>query len=216
MATDGYGTAQLDQVEAVEHFGGLAFKPLRRLLGIEALGVAAWVAGAGEPLLVDHAEEGGDGQEELYLVLSGSAEFVIGEEVVVVTTGGCVAVRPGVRRSARAGEAGTVVLAVGAPLGRAFRAWGWEYSADALPHWRRGDYAEAAAVYSDGLTRYPDSPHLLYNLACCEALAGQRDEALDHLAQAVAILPRMQSHAQTDDDLSSIRDDPRFPDDGET
>jgi tetratricopeptide (TPR) repeat protein len=187
------------------------FKPLRRLLGIEAFGVAAWVAGAGEPLVVDHAEEGEDGQEELYLVLSGSAEFMIGEAVVVLTAGGCVAVRPGVQRSARAGEPDTVVLAVGAPLGRAFRAWGWEYSADALPYWRRGDYEQAATVYAGALDQYPDSPHLLYNLACCEALAGRREEALDHLAQAIALLPRMRSHAQTDDDLGSIRDDPRFP-----
>jgi len=211
MPPDGYATVQLGQVEAVEGFGGVAFKPLRRLLGIEAFGVAAWVAGPGERLVVDHAEEGEDGQEELYLVLSGSAEFVIGEEEVVLTAGGCVAVRPGVRRSARAVDANTVVLAVGAPLGRAFRAWGWEYSADALPFWRRGEYAQAAAVYSAALRQYPDSPPLLYNLACCEALAGRRVEALDHLAQAIAILPRMRSHAQTDDDLGSIRDDPRFP-----
>ncbi len=52
---------------------------------------------------------------------------------------------------------------------------------------------------------------MLYNLACCEALIGRSDDALDHLGRAIAILPRLRAHAQADSDLDSIRADPRFP-----
>ena len=208
---DTYAVVNLNDVGSVTEFGGLAFKPLRRLLGIQAFGVAVWTAAAGESLVADHAEDGEFGQEELYVVLSGCAEFVVGSETVTLDAGGCLAVRPGVQRSARAAEADAVVLAVGAPRGKAFEAWGWEFSADALPYYRNGQYEQAAAIYAEALEQYPGSPNLLYNLACCEARLGGLDAALDHLRRAVVILPRMGKHAQSDDDLRSIREDPRFP-----
>jgi hypothetical protein len=52
---------------------------------------------------------------------------------------------------------------------------------------------------------------LLYELACVEALMGERDHALAHLAQAAAN-PRMREYAREDTDLDSLRDDPRFND----
>jgi hypothetical protein len=50
----------------------------------------------------------------------------------------------------------------------------------------------------------------MYDLACVEALMGDRDAALEHLGAAVSN-PRLREHAQKDSDLDSIRDDPRFP-----
>jgi len=50
-----------------------------------------------------------------------------------------------------------------------------------------------------------------YQLACVEALAGNRERALDELTLAADGSENLCKHAQTDDDLASIRDDPRFP-----
>ena len=52
---------------------------------------------------------------------------------------------------------------------------------------------------------------LHYQLACVEARAGNRERALDELNAAVAAAERFREHAAKDDDLASIRDDPRFP-----
>lgn len=52
---------------------------------------------------------------------------------------------------------------------------------------------------------------LLYRLANWEALVGKNDDALDHLAKAVAQSEPLREQAQTDEAFDSIRDDPRFP-----
>jgi hypothetical protein len=46
---------------------------------------------------------------------------------------------------------------------------------------------------------------VLYNLACCEALSGRPDDALEHLAQAAEGDPRVREWAVSDPDLDSIR-----------
>jgi hypothetical protein len=50
-----------------------------------------------------------------------------------------------------------------------------------------------------------------YQLACLEVLAGTRERALDELTLATDGSPRLRDHAKSDEDLASIRDDPRFP-----
>ena len=47
--------------------------------------------------------------------------------------------------------------------------------------------------------------------ACAEARLGEREPALAHLTEAVGIAPRFAELAAADDDLASLRDDPRFP-----
>jgi hypothetical protein len=41
-------------------------------------------------------------------------------------------------------------------------------------------------------------------------MLGERDAALEHLARAVELHPPFAESAREDDDLASIRDDPRF------
>lgn len=188
----------------------MRFKPLRTLLGVEAFGIAVWVGDAGEQVVSEHTEED-NGQEEVYVVLSGSAEFTIGDDRVAADLGTCVSVRPDVRRSAHATAPGTAIMAVGAPLGKPYSASRWEQVAAAAPAYRSGDYASAADILAGLLEGNPDSFGILYNLGCCEALLGHRDEALAHVARAVELLPRLRAHAQADPDLDSIRSDPRFP-----
>ena len=59
--------------------------------------------------------------------------------------------------------------------------------------------------------RHPDAWQGQYHLACLAALDGDRDAALEHLARAAAMDPEAARLAAGDDDLVSIRDDPRFP-----
>jgi hypothetical protein len=61
-----------------------------------------------------------------------------------------------------------------------------------------------------GGSRDRDQPALLYNLACYEALADRRDDALEHLARAVELSPRFREFAADDEDFATLRDDPRF------
>jgi quercetin dioxygenase-like cupin family protein len=205
-----YRVVRLDQVEAAEDFGGHRFKPVRTLLGIQAFGVSAWVADAGETVIGEHTEAD-DGQEEMYAVLAGRALFNVDGQEFAADEGTCVSVRPSARRSARAEADGTVVLAVGAPAGKAYAVPGWEHGAAAAADYRRGDYERATEILLAADAEHPDTVGVLYNLACCEALLGRGDDALGHLDRAIAILPRLRAHAQADSDLDSIRADPRFP-----
>jgi quercetin dioxygenase-like cupin family protein len=205
-----YRVVRLDQVEAAEDFGGQRFKPVRTLLGIGAFGVAAWVGEAGETVIGEHTEAN-DGQEEMYTVLAGSVLFTVDGQEFAADEGTCVSVRPSARRSARAQADGTVILAVGAAVGKAYAAPGWEHGVAAAADYRRGDYARAVEILLAADAEHPDTVGVLYNLACCEALLGRGEDALGHLDRAIALLPRLRAHAQADSDLDSIRADPRFP-----
>jgi tetratricopeptide (TPR) repeat protein len=211
MALDRYAVCDLAKVAPEQHPGGPGFVPLRVLLGIEAFGVTAWTAGAGEQLVSEHREDGDDGQEELYLVLAGAADFNVDGEALALAPGGCVAVAPGIARSAVATADPTTLIIVGGTRGRAYQADGWEHGIGAVGHYREGDYAAAADAYQAALEKHPRSGIMLYNLACCEALLDRRQPALDHLRRSLAIRPGLLAYAQSDSDLDAIRDDPQFP-----
>jgi tetratricopeptide (TPR) repeat protein len=102
------------------------------------------------------------------------------------------------------------VLAIGATPDAAYRAPGWEHAAVGADAYRRGDFEAAAAILREAESEHPDVVGVVYNLACCEALSGRRDEALEHLRRAVELDPKIARHARSDSDLESIRDDPRF------
>jgi tetratricopeptide (TPR) repeat protein len=51
---------------------------------------------------------------------------------------------------------------------------------------------------------------VLFNVACMEARLGRTDDAIAHLQQAVEDDDRIKENIRTDDDLESIREDPRF------
>lgn len=110
--------------------------PIRHHLGIRAFGVNAGVAAeAGDWVVEPHTEvqEGTLGHEELYLVVHGRARFSIDGEDVDAPAGTLVFVaEPTAFRSAKAEEAGTTVLCIGARRGEAFRISPWErkYFAD--------------------------------------------------------------------------------------
>ena len=50
----------------------------------------------------------------------------------------------------------------------------------------------------------------LYNLACCEALAGRKEDAIGHLRVAFEGRPSLRDLAKEDTDFDSLRDEPAF------
>lgn len=209
-------TVRIDEIRPIPVVGGeLQWRPVRRTLGIEAFGINAYTANAGELVVEEHDETGaGAGHhEELYVVVTGRATFTVDGESFDAPVGTMVFLAdPKERRGARAIEDGTTVLAIGGERGQAFRVSPWEFTFAGTPAWKAQRYDEAEALIREGLEQYPGNPSLLYDLACLEALQGKPDEALEHLRTALEQEPRFKEYAAKDQDLDSLRDDPRFAD----
>jgi tetratricopeptide (TPR) repeat protein len=212
--TPRFRSTHISEIPEVSAVGGtLRWKPVRRTLGIEAFGINAYTADEDGQLVEEHDERGGGagGHEELYVVLTGGARFVVDGEEVDASAGTLVFVPPGVRREAVARDAGTTVLVVGGRPGDALPVSPFEYWYAAIPAYESGDYRRAVEIASEGLGDWPDHPTLRYQLACYEALAGEADRALEHLRIAFGRDPRLREWAEEDSDLDAIRGRPDYP-----
>jgi tetratricopeptide (TPR) repeat protein len=187
------------------------WSPIRRHLNVQAFGVNAWTVHEADGRIIPEHDEVPSGHEELYVVIAGHAAFTIDGEEVDAPMGTIVFVRdPAVKRGAAAREPGTTVLAIGGTPGKAYRPRAWETNAEVFALLDGGEYEEARRVLTDALGRYEDSAGLLYNLACADALLGEKDAALDHLRAALEERPAFAESAREDSDLKAIRDEPRF------
>jgi tetratricopeptide (TPR) repeat protein len=206
VSGDKYAIAKLDEAERSG-----SWKRVRGHFGIDAFGVNAWTAEAtGEEVISDHNEER-SGQEELYVVLSGRATFTVAGREVDAPAGTLVFVNePRTQRKAVAAEDGTTVLAIGAKPGEAYRPLGWEWSSDAFPYFGSGEPERAYELLAAADAEHPDSPSVLYNLACAEALTGRTEEAVEHLRRAVELYEPFAEIARDDSDFDSIRDHPEY------
>ena len=195
--------------------GGVGYRLVRRELGIEAFGVNAFTADAGVQLIEEHDEASGSGagrHQELYVVIAGHARFTIDGAAHDAPAGTLVFIPdPKSRRTATAVEDGTMALAVGGRAGQAYEVSAWEPSFAAKALADAGDHEGAVALMSKALAEYPKNPHVLYNAACYEAVAGHREDALKHLQAASALAPEVLEWASGDPDFDDIRDDPEFP-----
>lgn len=212
--SDAVRAVHIDDLDRIE-VAGVVFMPIRRRLGVQAFGINAYrAAKPGDQVIERHNETGaGAGRhEELYLVISGRAEFTVADEAVDAPAGTLVFVpEVAAERAAVAREPDTTVLVIGAPAAAPLPISPFEYWFAAEPANRSGDYDAAIATVSEGLREWPDHPVINYQLACYHALAGRPAEALEHLGIAVAGEPRSAGWAASDTDLDSIRDDPAFP-----
>ncbi len=203
-----YRIATVDELQDIAYREETHLRPVRHHLGIAAFGTNAWTAAnVGDRLMPEHRED--DGIEELYVVLRGRARFEVDGETVDAPQGTLVFVRPAGNRTAFAEEAGTTVLAIGSKIGEAYEVGGWEVWAEFQPAYEAGEYdaviARARETLEAGGYATP-----LYNLACCEALAGRSDDAIDHLRVAFEQRPSLRKFAESDTDLDSLRDEPAF------
>jgi hypothetical protein len=113
-----YAVKRIDEMEAI--YGG-AFKRARAELGIESFGlqVVDMPANADQYPEHDHSE---DGQEEVYLPLSGGGEIEIEGERHALDPESMVRVSSGTKRKLWPGEDGLRVLIIGGIPGRAYEA----------------------------------------------------------------------------------------------
>jgi tetratricopeptide (TPR) repeat protein len=205
----GYAVAHLDEIDELND-GREPYRPVRHHLGITAFGINAWTArDAGDRIINEH-DESDDSNEELYLVQRGRAVFELDGERLDAPTGTFVFVPPGVKRTAFAEEPGTTIVAIGGVPGKAYVPVGWELWAPIRPLYEAGKYAEAADRARELIAGGAQYPELLYNLACCESLAGQKTEAVEHLRQAIGSTEELRSLARDDSDLDPIRNEPGF------
>lgn len=205
----GYEVAHLDGIEELTD-GREPYRPVRHHFGITAFGINSWTAReAGDRILNEH-DESDDGAEELYLVQRGRAVFELDGERLDAPAGTLVYVRPEVKRTAFAEEAGTTLIAVGGVPGKAYEPDGWELWGPIRPLYEAGKYAEAADRGRELLDGDPKYSNLLYNLACTESLAGRTTDAIEHLRQAIGLTDLARSYAKDDPDFDPIRDEPAF------
>lgn len=202
--------ANIDDLEAIELPDGFVWRPVRRHFGIRAFGTNAYTPGASGQVIEEHTER--QGQEEIYLVLRGRVRFTLGDDEHELGPGQLVHVSdPSLRRGAVKVTDDAAVLAIGGTPGEAFEISNWELVFPAFPLIASGRYDEARGVLLEALGERADSPPILYNLACAEALGGEPDAALEHVNAAVAGDEALRKPAQEEKDFASIRDDPRFP-----
>jgi mannose-6-phosphate isomerase-like protein (cupin superfamily) len=204
----------LDEFDRVHGPQTLTWLPVRHTLDIRAFGTNAYVAGqAGDDVVEEHDELADPGQDpnasqqELYFVARGRATFTIDGSEHDAPAGTYVFIPdPASRRHAVAREPGTTVLSFGGPP--TFQPSNWETAWLSAPRMRT-DPDEARRLLREGLERDPDSPELIYNMACLEALQSNPDEALMWLRRSIERQGKFREWARADQDLESLRGDPR-------
>ena len=213
----GYAFAHVDEIPE-QDYRECSIRPVRHHFGIEGFGVNAWTArNAGDRLVPEHqeaneTEEESERDEELYFVVQGRAVFELDGERRHAPAGTFVFVRPRVNRTAFAEDPGTMIVAVGGTPGKAYNRHpiGWELWAPLRGLYEAGQYAEVVERLREVIEANPGYSLLFYNLACCESLAGQRTEALEHLGKAIELSEQFRDMARHDSDLDPIRGESAF------
>jgi tetratricopeptide (TPR) repeat protein len=204
--------ARIDDLELypIEGQEGLTWRPVRRYFDIQSFGVNAYTADeAGKRVVEEHREEGG--HEELYVVVSGRATFMVDGQEHDAPPGTLVHCPPGTPRGAVAAEPGTTVLGIGAKPGEVFKPSGWEWTFAGMSLLSQGQEEAARREFEAGIEAYPDAWQGYYNLACVEAKLGNRDPALAQLRRAAEIDQAVVAkYAPEDEDFASLKHDPEF------
>jgi len=213
----GYVFARLDELEPAPILApgatddGRQRLDIRRHFGITSFGVQAYRAPSGVGVIREHDEMmlGEAGQEELYVVLTGSATFEIDGDSIEATAGSLVQVPPAAKRKATTREDDTTILIVGGTPGKAYEP-SPEEAGEAFQAYNAADYETALSKQLVVVEKRPKDPVAHFNAGCFAARGGHTDEAIEHLRRAVEINGRIRELMATDEDLDSIREDPRF------
>jgi mannose-6-phosphate isomerase-like protein (cupin superfamily) len=112
----GYAVKRIDEMEAV--FGG-GFKRARAELGVESFGMQIIDMPPNFSDYPEHDHEQ-DGQEEVYVTLSGGGELEIEGERYPLDTDHLARVGPGVSRKVWPGDDGIRLLVLGGKAGEAY------------------------------------------------------------------------------------------------
>lgn len=98
---------------------GIRFRPAARSLGVTAWGMNVLELDPGTTRYPEH-DHARDGQEEVYVLLRGSAVLHAGGAELALEPGVLARVGPGERRKIVPGPEGAVVLAIGGTPGKAY------------------------------------------------------------------------------------------------
>ena len=158
----------------------LPLAAVRHHFGIKSFGINAWTGReAGDRLINEHDEEAMSARSSTSSRAGGPGSSST-EKRVDAPAGTFVYAPPGVKRTAFAEEPGSTILAVGATPGEVYEPDGWELWARSTGSTRPGGRARRLTRLR-GWSRRTPSTRLLYNLACCESLAGRKAHAIEHL-----------------------------------
>jgi hypothetical protein len=206
MTDGGWTSADIDDIEAVPWRGTeLVWRPVRAALGARIAGISAYTAGTpGQELVEDHVEDAdGRAHEEVYLVLRGSARFVLDGEVLDAPAGTFVRVSSHVRRSATAVEVPAAVVVVGGDPD--YEPAASEWIERARP-WFRADPARARALLDELARAQPESAAVPLGEALFAAVRGETSEAREQLAEAVRRAPAAREYARSEATLAPLLD----------
>jgi hypothetical protein len=139
-----YAISRLDDIDELAA-QGYHYRPVRHHVGITSFGVTSWTAReAGDAVIGDYDEDS-EPSEELFVVVTGRAEFAIDGESVEAATGALIYTAAGMKRTAVATEPGTTILSVGGSPGKAYVATDWQLWAPLVPLYQSGQHAELAS-----------------------------------------------------------------------
>jgi mannose-6-phosphate isomerase-like protein (cupin superfamily) len=114
----GYAVKKIDEMEAI--YGG-AFKRVRAELGVESFGMQIIDLPPNYENYPEHDHEQ-DGQEEVYLTLSGGGELDIAGERFPLDSDHVARIGPGVMRKVYPGADGIRILVIGGKVGASYDA----------------------------------------------------------------------------------------------
>ena len=114
----GYAVKKIDEMDSM-YLG--AFKRARAELGVESFGLGIMDLPPNLERYPEH-DHSEDGQEEVYVTLSGRAEIDIDGETYTLEPETVVMVGPGTKRKIRTGEEPVRLLAIGGVPGRPYSA----------------------------------------------------------------------------------------------
>jgi mannose-6-phosphate isomerase-like protein (cupin superfamily) len=111
--------ADIDAYQGPKAIPGMRFRPAARALGVTAWGMNIIEIDPNCTAYPEHDHQR-DGQEEVYVILRGSATLQVGEERLELAEGSLVRVGPVQKRKLVPGREGVTLLAIGATPGKAY------------------------------------------------------------------------------------------------
>lgn len=206
---EAWSAVELDDLEAIDWRGsGITWRPVRRVLDTNIIGIAAFTAErSGELVIERHTEvDDGRGHQEVYIVLRGRARFVIDGIEVEAPSGTLLRVDPQARREAVALEAHTAVLALGGEA--TFEVSGSEWIERARPHIRT-DPARAREIIDDLRRERPDDRAGEVGEALLAIGTGNERRARAIVAELCDGRPELREVLAKDPDLGALLPDQR-------